>query len=416
MSTIAPAKESLPHLEAQLGTPEFFANPYPVYRRLQQEAPVYWCAKWNSWLVTRHDDVQAIVRDPQTFSNSGRHSLLLAQLDDSVRGRLQALQRHFEGKGLINSDPPAHTRLRKLSNLVFTPGMVEGLRPRVEAIVQMLLDRIDDREPFDLIRALAFPLPTIVIAEMLGAPAEDRERFKDWSESITGFCQAGKVIVERAERAQNSVLELREYFLDLIRQRRRTPKTDLLSAFAQANEDGETLSDHELLDTCSTLLIAGHETTTSLIGNGMLELLQHPADLEWLRGDPDGWKSAVEEMLRFHSPVLAMHRRVTQPTTLRGQSLAAGDMLYMVLAAANRDPSVFSEPDRFNIRRPAAENKHIAFGYGIHFCLGAPLARLEAPIAFRALLARFPKLRLAGEPRWKANMMVRFLETLPCHA
>jgi cytochrome P450 len=323
------------------------------------------------------------------------------------------MRKHFEGRGIVNSDPPAHTRLRKLANKAFTPAMVESLRPKVEAIVKMLLDRVEDGQPFDIIGALAFPLPTIVIAEMLGAPREDREHLKNWSENITSFQQAGKVVLERAERAQQSILELTDYFRALIQERRKTPKDDLLSALAAVSEDGETLSDSDLFDTCVTLLIAGHETTTSLIGNGMLELLKDPEQMELLRADPGLIRSAVEEMLRFHSPVLAMHRRVAKDVTLRGRQISSGDLLYMILAAANRDPEVFFEPNHFNIRRPVAENKHIAFGYGIHFCLGAPLARLEAPIAVQALLTRFPRLRLDGEPKWKANMMVRFLEHLP---
>jgi len=186
-----------------------------------------------------------------------------------------------------------------------------------------------------------------------------------------------------------------------------------LRALAAASEDGESLSDDELFDTCVTLLIAGHETTTSLIGNGMLELLSDPVQMELLRAQPDLMKSAVEEMLRFHSPVLAVHRRVMKDTLLRGEKIPAGDLLYIVLASANRDPDVFPEPDRFNIQRSVLENKHVAFGYGLHFCLGAPLARMEAPIAIRALLEKFPKLHLNGKPHWKTNMMVRFLEHLP---
>ena len=179
------------------------------------------------------------------------------------------------------------------------------------------------------------------------------------------------------------------------------------------SEDSETLSDGELFDTCVTLLIAGHETTTSLVGNGVLELLKDPSQMELLRAEPDLMKTAIEEMLRFHSPVLTMHRHVTKDVTLHGRQISSGDLLYVIIAAANRDPEVFTEPNRFNIRRAPAENKHVAFGYGIHFCLGAPLARMEAPIAIRTLMTRFPKLRLNGEPNWKANMMVRFLEYLP---
>ncbi len=406
-------KTSLPHIEELVGTPEFFKNPYPVYARLRTEAPVYWCAKWKSWLITRNDDVMNIMRDPQTFSNVGRHTLLIDQLEDSSRSRLEALRKHFQGRGIVNCDPPDHTHLRKLANKAFTPGMIEALRPRVERIMQMLIDRIESGKPFDIISSISFPLPAIVISEMLGAPRDDWERLKNWSEGITSFSQSGKVMMDRAVHADQCIRELTAYFSDLIQQRRKEPRDDLISTLAAVSEDGETLNDGELFDTCVTLLIAGHETTTSLVGNGMLELLRDPVQLNMLREEPGLMKSAVEEMLRFHSPVLLMHRRVAKDTTLRGHEIAKGDLIYMVLASANRDPEVFTEPDRFNIRRPTSENKHVAFGYGIHFCLGAPLSRMEAPVAIRALLTRFPNLRLDGEPHWKANAMVRFLEHLP---
>ncbi len=407
-------RASIESIERLLGTPEFFADPFPVYNRLREEAPIYWCTRFNSWLITRYVDVMSVLRDTERFSNRKRHTLLLQQLPADAQARLQRLRKHFEGQGLINSDPPSHTRLRKLSNKAFTPVMVEALRPRIARIVDELIDRIDVTSEFDLIGALAYPLPTIVIAEMLGAPPDDRARFQAWSESITGFSQAGKIDPARAEQAQQSVIELTEYFRELIRQRRREPKNDLISALAAVREDGRTFSDEELFDTCVTVLIAGHETTTSLIGNGMLELLRHPHQFRELGSNSELVKNAVEEVLRHQSPVLAMHRRVTRETEFRGVGMAEGDLLYMVLAAANRDPAVVNDdPDRFDICRSLRDNKHVAFGFGTHFCLGAPLSRLEGAIAFGALSRRFPRLRLAGEPRWKPNVMVRFLEHLP---
>lgn len=407
------AKTSSPELENLLGTEEFYRDPFPVYHRLREEAPVYWCEKWNRWLVTRHDDVQAIMRDPRTYSNTGRFALMLERLDGSLRLQLEALRQHFRGQGIVNADPPLHTRLRKLINKGFTPAIVERMRPRVGELVDSLLEPIGQGEPFDIIGALAFPLPTIVISEMLGAPPEDQEQFKEWAEGFTAFSQAGSVCEESALRAERCVREMTAYFGDLIKARRKDPKDDLLSALAAASEDGESLSDAELYDTCVTMLIAGHETTTSLIGNGVLQLLLHPDQHRDLQGSPELMKTGIEEMLRFNSPVLAMHRRVTCDVELRGVGIPEGDLLYMVLGAANRDPAVFKDPDKFDIRRPYAENKHVAFGYGIHFCLGAPLSRMETAAAVQALNDRFPDLRLHGEPQWKANTMVRFLEHLP---
>ncbi len=409
-------KISIASVEEELGSPGFFTDPFPVYAELQKVAPVYWCTKWNAWLVTRQADIMKLIRDTETLSNTGRHTMLLRQLPENDRAQLQTLQKHFEGQGLINSDPPKHTRLRRLSNKAFTPSLIEGMRPQIENIVADLVRRIDATQDFDLIKDLAFPLPTIVIAEMLGAPPTDRDKFQIWSESITAFSQSGKIVMEKALVAQQSIIELTEYFRVLIRQRRAEPRNDLISMMAAVREEGQGFTDEELFDTCVTLLIAGHETTTSLIGNGILELLRHPDQLADLRSDSSLMKTTVEEILRHQSPVLAMHRRVTRDIEFDGTHFSEGELVYFVLAAANRDPAFFSDPQSFDIRRSLKDNKHIAFGFGNHFCLGAPLSRMEGAIAFDALLRRFPNLRLAGEPRWKSNVMVRFLQNLPLAA
>ena len=409
-------KQPIAQFENLLGTPQFFADPFPVYAQLQEEAPVYWCEKWNAWLVTRQADIMKLIRDTDSLSNTGRHTMLLRQLTEEERAQLQTLQKHFEGQGLINSDPPKHTRLRRLSNKAFTPTLIEEMRPQIEAIVDDLVGKIDVTDGFDLIPALAFPLPTIVIAEMLGAAPGDRDKFQFWSESITAFSQAGKIVQDKALIAQQSIIELTAYFRVLIEERRARPKNDLISMMTAVREEGQGFTDDELFDTCVTLLIAGHETTTSLIGNGILELLRHPDQLAALRQDPSLMRTAVEEILRHQSPVLAMHRRVTADMEHEGAHFAENDLVYFVLASANRDPAIFSDPHSFDIRRSLKDNKHIAFGFGNHFCLGAPLSRMEGAIAFSALLRRFPNLRLAGEPCWKANVMVRFLQSLPLAA
>ncbi len=305
---------------------------------------------------------------------------------------------------------------RRLSNKAFTPKLIEDMRPKIEGIGEDLVGKIDASNGFDLIPALAFSLPTIVIAEMLGAPSEDRDKFQFWSESITAFSQAGTIVFEKALVAQQSIIELTANFRVLIQERRAHPQNDLISLMTAVREEGQGFTDDELFDTCVTLLIAGHETTTSLIGNGILELLRHPEQLADLRQDPSLMRTTVEEILRHQSPVLAMHRRVTHDIEHDGVRFAEGDLVYFVMAFANRDPAFFSAPHEFDIRRSLKDNKHVAFGFGNHFCLGAPLSRLEGAIAFDALLRRFPNLRLAGEPRWKANIMVRFLQTLPLAA
>lgn len=409
-------KQSIEEFENLLGSPEFFANPFPVYDQLRERAPIYWCSKWKAWLVTRQADINKLIRDTGTLSNTKRHTMLLRQLPEEQRRELGALQKHFEGQGLINSDPPRHTRLRRLSNKAFTPSLIEDMRERIDGIVLDLVGAIDASQPFDLVKELAFPLPTIVIAEMLGAPAADRNRFQVWSETITAFSQAGKIVFEKALLAQQSIIELTAYFGDLIQKRRAQPENDLISMMTAVRDEGDGFTDDELFDTCVTLLIAGHETTTSLIANGMLQFLLHPDQLATLRTSPDLMKSAVEEVLRHQSPVLAMHRRVTRDLEYQGTTFAEGELVYFVLASANRDPDFYTAPHDFDISRSVKDNKHLAFGAGNHFCLGAPLSRLEGELAFTALLNRFPDLALAGNPHWKSNVMVRFLEHLPLTA
>ena len=406
-------KQSIEEFENLLGTAEFFAEPFPVYDQLRERVPIYWCTKWNAWLVTRQADINKLIRDTGTLSNTKRHTMLLRQLPEEQRRELGPLQRHFEGQGLINSDPPRHTRLRRLSNKAFTPSLIEKMRGRIDGIVEDLVAAIDPSQTFDLVKELAFPLPTIVIAEMLGAPRADRDRFQVWSEAITAFSQAGKIVFEKALTAQQSIVELTEYFGDLIQKRRAQPEDDLISLMTSVRDEGDGFTDDELFDTCVTLLIAGHETTTSLIANGILQLLLHPDQLASLRENPSLVKSAVEEVLRHQSPVLAMHRRVTQDLEYKGTTFAEGELVYFVLASANRDPEFYSNPHQFDISRSLKDNKHLAFGAGNHFCLGAPLSRLEGELAFNSLLKRFPDLALAGDPHWKSNVMVRFLEHLP---
>lgn len=400
-------------LDAEITAPPFFQDPYPTYRRLRETAPVHWCAPWNQWLVTRHVDVLAVLHDPAHFSSSGWEQRYLAHLPPGARERLPHLWRHYTTPVLSNTDPPAHTRLRQLVAASFTPRLIEGLRPRVEALVEELLDRAEEAGRFDAIADFAYPLPAIVIAELLGAPVEDREQFTRWSADIIAFVGSGRVDLERADRADRTISEFQRYLAAVIAERRRTPRDDLLSLLIAASVGEAPLSEDELVATCITLLFAGHETTANLIGNGLLALLHHPAQLAALRAQPTLAPAAVEEMLRYDGPVQRVRRVATADLELGGRQIRAGELVMAFLGSANRDPEAFADPDRFDIARPAP--RHLAFGHGIHFCVGATLARLEAPIALRAIVSRFPGLRLqeGAAPCFKPNMTFRGLASLP---
>ncbi len=400
-------------MDNHLLSPAYVASPYPTYDLLRREAPVYWSAKWSAWLVTRHDDVLDVLRDHARFSNMGRYTQYLGQRSDAEREQLASLIEHYEHGGLVQSDPPAHTRLRRLMNLAFTPRAVARMRESVEEIVRHLLDEAEQRGSLELIGDFAFPLPAIVIAGMLGVPPEEREQFKVWSSQIQRFLGSGDAHFPYALEAQESWRRMNTYFAALLEERTRAPQDDLVSAFAAAHDGDETLGRDELVRTCGAMLIAGHETTTNLIASGALALLTHPDQLAMLRDDPTLYPGAVEEFLRYDSPFQSAPRTVVTETELRGQRLLPGQLVYVMLGAANRDPEQFADPNRLDIRRQ--DGKQLAFGHGIHHCLGAALARLEAPIALQRLLERFPSLALDPHdlPVWKRSMVQRGLERLP---
>jgi cytochrome P450 len=398
-------------LAESLGSDRFLSDPYPVYRRLRAEAPVWWSELWGCWVVTRYDDVKALLLDPRRASNVGRQATLVNRLPAEQRERLRSLAAHYSAGGLSNQDPPAHTRLRGLVSQAFTPRVVANLRPRIERIVDGLLDCAAAADQVDVIREFAYPLPAIVIAELLGLPAEDRARFKGWSDEITALLGAGRADPVLAERGQRGLNELRAYIAALLADRRRVPEDDLLSGLVAAEERGDVLSEGEMVGSCVTILLGGHETTTNLIGNGLLTLLRHPGERERLRRDPALMPVAVEEFLRYDAPVQRLWRVLKEDVELGGRRLRAGEAVFLMVGAANRDPVHFAEPDRLDVgRRP---NRHLTFGHGIHFCPGASLARLEAEIAFAALLRRFPAVRLAdGELEYHPNVAFRGLVSL----
>ncbi len=412
MVVMGHVRDKTPDLDERLLSPAYIESPYDTYDLLRAQAPVYWSARWSAWIVTRYDDVLTILRDHRRFSNQGRYTRYIGQLPPEQRGQLTALVEHYEHGGLVQLDPPAHTRLRRLVNLAFTPRAVERMRATIEDLVDHMLDEAEERGELELIRDLAFPLPATVIAGMLGVPAAGRDQFKDWSAKIQRFLGSGDAHFPYALEAQDSWLRMNAYFQAMLTERTRRPQDDLLSALAAAHDAGDTLNEGELVRTCGAMLIAGHETTTNLIASGTLALLAHPDQLRAVRGDCSLYAGAVEETLRYDSPFQSGLRTVTEDVELRGQLVRRGQLVYPMLGAANRDPSRFPHPHAFDIRRDAS--KQVAFGHGIHHCLGAALARLEAPIALERLLGRFPTLRLApgDPPRWKRSMVQRGLERL----
>lgn len=388
--------------------PSFATNPYPAYASLRRSEPVHYSPTLQAWVLTSYEVCDRVLRDPETFSNNP----MLAT--SPIARQFQQQRRDFplgEVPTVLNSDAPVHTRLRGIVSQAFTPRVVEGLRSRIEDIADELLDDTPPGEPFDLVQTLALPLPVVVIAELLGVPASDRELFKRWSTSIADVATNLFSTPEAIESTKHASAELIAYLGGFVEERRRAPREDLISALVRAEDGGSRLTRDELLAFTIVLLVAGHETTINLIDNGMLALLQEPEQFELLQGDPALTPSAVEEFLRFDSPVQGLIRIATRDVELSGQQLRAGDALLVMIGAANRDPSRFEEPDRFDIRR--ADNRHLSFGLGPHFCLGAPLARLEAQVAFSALLARFPSMSLAGKPERGGTFVLRGLSRLP---
>lgn len=398
-------------IDQLLVSPAILSDPYPIYHQLRAEDPVHWSDAWGCWVLTRYADVIAVLRDYRRFTNVGRIASFLDQLPANVRAQIRPLYDNFT-VGMPNTDPPEHTRVRGLVNSAFTARVVDGMRPRVQEIVDGLLDQAESGGAMEVIGSFAYPLPAIVIAEMLGVPAEDRDRFKAWSDDIVAFHGTGRPHIETIMKSTAALLETKAWLLRLIEARRKQPEDDLISALVAAEERGEMLSETELVATCITLLTAGHETTTGLIGNGLLALLRHPDQLRKLRENPALIGTAVEEFLRFDTSFLRAWRLTAEDVEIGGKRIPKGQTLSLMLGAANRDPAQFEEPDRLDITRDP--NLHTSFGWGIHFCAGAPLARREAEIAFTTLLRRFPQMKLDEEGvEWQQNNTFHNLKSLP---
>jgi cytochrome P450 len=389
--------------------PGFRVDPYPVYRRLREVSPVHQIGP-GTWAFSRYADCAALLRDPRASSDARNSAEYQALMRDKDGAGAQGFD--LEGRSFLFLDPPDHTRLRGLVSKAFTPRVVEQLRPRIQQIVDELLDAAaNDRR--EVIEALAYPLPVQVISEMLGVPSSDSEVFKGWSRVLAqGLDPTPTMDPEQQARLIEASTAFTDYFRALIAKRRRDPAGDLLSALIAVEERGDTLTEPELLSTCILILIAGHETTVNLIGNGLLALLRDPEAMSRFRDDSSIEKTAIDELLRYDPPVQLTSRILLDDYEVGGTVIRKGESAVLLLASANRDAAEFDEPDTLNLAR--ANNRHLAFGYGIHYCLGAPLARVEGEIALSTLARRFPRLSLITDsPPYKANIVLRGLAELP---
>jgi len=383
-----------------------FTDPYPTYRTLRTRDPIHWSSLSSAWVVSRYQDIDTILRDHRRFSND---------FENRTRSRRRQGQLNpAVDKSMLFVDPPDHTRLRSLVSKAFTPKTIETMELRVRAIMSELLDQIPDPASFDLMQAIADPLPVIVIAELIGVPPKDRGQFKVWSDQRARTLEPTITTRER-DIATEAGKALTAYFLGIINERRANPRDDLISALVAVEEGGDKLTEDEMVVMLRLLLVAGNETTTNLIGNGLLALLRHPDQLQLLRRQPDLMASAIEELLRYDAPVQTDIRTALEDMELGGKLIRKGQGVLLLIGSANRDPEVYSEPDRLDLTRH--ETSHIAFGRGIHHCIGAPLARLEGRIAFEMLLERFEDIQLLTDrPKFKDHVVLRGLETLPTGA
>lgn len=389
----------------------FITNPYTTYTQLRTAAPLHWTDKFRNgaWLVPRYADVLTGLHDARLSSQ--RSHTLTAALPSEVQSEFATFNRIFS-RWMLFLDPPEHSRLRKLLNKEFTPNMIQRLRPSIQEVVNSLLDEVAGKSEMEFMTEFANPLPVRVIAEMLGIPSEDQRDFQVWSDDLANFFGNAVASVETARRAQNSLVNLTEYFRALLPERREHKGDDLVSLLLRVEEEGEVLTGEELLAQCTLLLVAGHETTRNLLGNGMLALLLDPDQFAKLKTNPSLMNSAVREFARYDSPVQFSGRAVTEDFNWHDQEIRKGQTVILLLGSANHDAEKFSEPERLDITRD--EGMPLSFGHGIHFCIGAALAYTEAEIAFTTLLEWASGLRILDDvPSWRSNLSFRGLNRLP---
>ncbi|MBW4644888.1 MAG: cytochrome P450 [Goleter apudmare HA4340-LM2] len=393
-----------PKLKFNPFLPEFHSDPYPIYDRLRTEDPVH-LSSLGIWMISRYVDVIQALRDPHLSSEQSHISRYSRQ-----QGTLSPVAA-LSSKCLFFRDPPDHTRLRRLVSKAFNPRVIEEMRPRIVEFVNELIDGIGGAGEIDIIADFSKPLPVRTISELLGIPEADREQLKHWSHWLGQIFDPMKSS-NLSEQVNQAVLEFRDYLIDLIAKRRQYPQNDLISALIQARDEQDQLTEDELLVTCMLLFASGEETTVNLIGNGMLSLLRHPDQLAKLQEHPSLIPSAVEELLRYESPLQICGRTAIANFEIGGKTIRKGVPVFLLVGSANRDPAQFPDADRLDLARP--DNRHLAFGDGIHYCLGSGLARIQGQIAIHALIQRLPSLQLSTDtPQWRENIFLRGLQTLP---
>lgn len=389
--------------------PEVLADPFPLYGKMRDEDPVHWCTPLKAWVVTRYDDVRAICLDPAMSSDRLRP--FFAKLPSAEAGQIADLIRYLT-LWMVFRDPPDHTRLRRLASKVFHVRSMHALRPNIEALTGWLLERAGEREAIDFIEDFAGPLPGLVIMDMLGVPRGELGTVKRLSDEMALFIGSARQSAEKYARAEAATREMAALFRDLIAERRAEPSDDLLSELVRMEDEGDRLTEDELVATCILLLFAGHETTTHHLANGLLALLRFPGEAQRLRREPRLAAAAVEELLRYDGPIGAQVRIVQRTHELHGKTLKQGDRVFILMNSANRDPRAFPDPDTVQLDRNGPA--HLTFGFGPHICLGFPLARLEGQVALPAVLRRWRGIELATDRlEWIDSMVLRGMKAMP---
>jgi cytochrome P450 len=390
----------------------FISNPYPAYAELRRAGRIHYNPETTQWIVPHHADVNTLLRDRRfgrTYHHMATHREMGRPEDPEYTREFWYLIRN----GILDMEPPDHTRVRRLVANAFTPRMVEGLRPTIQHLMDGLVDRVDGGGEFDLIREIAEPLPVTVIAELLGIPEGDRHHLRPWSAEICRMYELNPT-EEDGRAASAAAVEFSEYLREQIRERRGHPTEDLISELVHVVDEGDRLTEDEMIGTCVLILNAGHEATVNVTGNGWWSLFRHPDQLALLRQEGVPVGRAVEELMRYDTPLQMFERWVLEDAEVCGVPVAKGQELALLFGSANHDPAVFHEPDGLDLTRDP--NPHMSFGAGIHFCLGAPLARVELDVSFSTLLRRLPRMELVAEPEWKPNYIIRGLKELRVRA
>jgi cytochrome P450 len=396
-------------LDFRPNDPAFLADPFPFYRRMQDEDPAHWSPRLKAWVLTRYEDVKRVCLDSRMSSDRLRP--FFATLPSDEAARVADLMRYLT-LWMVFRDPPLHTRLRRLAAKVFNARSISALRPNVEALTAWLLGTIGGKQQFDFIAEFAGPLPALVIMDMLGAPRAELPRLKHLSDEMALFIGSARDTPEKYARAEAATHEMAALFRDLIHARRAEPQRDLLTELVHVEDDGDRLSEDELVATCVLLLFAGHETTTHHIANGLAALLRFPAELDRLRANRSLAPAAVEELLRFDGPIGAQVRIVQDEQALHGKHLQPGERVFLMMNAANRDPRAYDDPDRLDLTRNGVA--HLTFGFGAHICLGFPLARLEGQVTLPAVLSRWSRIEIGDAPlEWLDSMVLRGMKEMP---